>query len=78
MLFFLLGSSEYTESSVDKFSYMMNKYKFDIVALIETWLKNNETQLEYVRSDMVLEKLINRLRFSGSSFKVEIRTDYSL
>ena len=57
---------------------MMNKYKFDIVALIETWLKNNETHLEYVRSDMVLEKLINRLRFSGSSFKVEIRTDYSL
>lgn len=56
----------------------MNKYKFDVVALIETWLKNNETQLEYERSDMVLEKLINRLRFSGSSFKVEIRTDYSL
>ena len=27
-------------SSFDKFSDMMNKYKFDVVALSETWLKN--------------------------------------
>ena len=32
-------------SSFDEFSYMMNKYKFDIVALSETWVKNNKTQL---------------------------------
>ena len=90
-------------SLFDEFSYMMNKYKVDIVALSETWLKNNKTQLEYVQIDgyksefknrgsksgggvgvstlknilvltfdMTLKKLMNRLRFSGSRFKVEI------
>ena len=34
--------------SFNEFSYMMSKCKFDIVALNETWLKNNKTQLEYV------------------------------
>ena len=29
----------------------MNKYKFDIVALSETRLKNNKAQLEYVQID---------------------------
>ena len=28
---------------------MMNRYKFDIVAVSETWLKDNKTQLEYVQ-----------------------------
>ena len=87
----------------------MNKYKFDIVALSETWLKNNKTQLEYVQSDgyrseyknrdsksgegvgfyikehwrvltfdTVLEKLMNRFRFSGLRFKIEVRTHWFL
>ena len=34
--------------SFDEFWYMMNKYKFDIVVLSKTWLKNNNSQLEYV------------------------------
>ena len=32
-------------SSFDEFSYMLNKYKFDIVALSETRVKNDKTQL---------------------------------
>ena len=27
----------------------MNRYQFDIVAVSETWLKDNKTQLEYVQ-----------------------------
>ena len=83
---------------------MMNKYKFDIVVLSKTWLKNNNSQLEHVHIidyksefkdreskpeaelvsilknirvltfDTMLEELMNRLRFSGLGFKVEIRT----
>ena len=33
-------------SSFDEFSLMMNRYQFDIVAVSETWLKDNKTQLE--------------------------------
>ena len=36
-------------SSFDEFSLMMNRYQFDIVAVSETWLKDNRTQLEYIR-----------------------------
>ena len=28
---------------------MMNRYQFDIVAVSETWLKDNKTQLEYLQ-----------------------------
>ena len=47
-------------SSFDKFSYMMNNYKFDIVTLSETWLKNNKTQLEYVQIDGYKSEFKNR------------------
>ena len=36
-------------SFFDVFSLMMNRYKFDIVAVTETQLKANKTQLEYVQ-----------------------------
>ena len=36
-------------SSFDEFSLMMNRYQFDIVAVSETWLKDNKTQLEYLQ-----------------------------
>ena len=49
----------------DEFSYMMNKYKFDIVALSETWLKNNKTQLEYVQIDGYKSEFKNRESKSG-------------
>ena len=52
-------------SSFDKFSYMMNKYNFDIVALSETWLKNNKTQLEYVQIDGYKSEFKNRESKSG-------------
>ena len=48
------------QSSFGKFSYMMNKYNFDTVALSETWLKNNKTQLEYVQIDGYTSKFKNR------------------
>ena len=28
---------------------MMNRYQFGIIAVSETWLKDNKTQLEYVQ-----------------------------
>ena len=49
----------------DKFSYLMNKYKFDIVALSKTWLKNNKTQLEYVQIDGYKSQFKNRESKSG-------------
>ena len=49
----------------DEFSYMMNKYKFDIVALSENWLKNNKTQLEYVQIDGYKSEFKNRESKSG-------------
>ena len=36
-------------SYFDEFSLMMNRYHFDIVAVSETWLKDNKTQLKYVQ-----------------------------
>ena len=36
-------------SSFYESPYMMKKYKFDIVALSETWLKSNKTQLDFVQ-----------------------------
>ena len=44
---------------------MMNKYKFDIVALSEIWLKNNKTQLEYVQIDSYKSEFKNRESKSG-------------
>ena len=44
---------------------MMNKYKFDIVALSEIWLKNNKTQLEYVQIDGYKSEFKNREPKSG-------------
>ena len=44
---------------------MMNKYKFDIVALSETWLKNSKTQLEYVQIDGYKSEFKNRESKSG-------------
>ena len=52
-------------SSFDKFSYMMNKYIFDIVALSETWLKNNKSQLEYVQIGGYTSEFKNRESKSG-------------
>ena len=43
----------------------MNKSKFDIVALSETWLKNNKTQVEYVQIDGYKSEFKNRESISG-------------
>ena len=43
----------------------MNKCKFDIVALSETWLKNNKSQLEYVQIDGYTSGFKNRESKSG-------------
>ena len=52
-------------SSFGEFSYMMNKYKFDIVALSGTWLENSKTQLEYVQIDGYKSEFKKRLSKSG-------------
>ena len=43
-------------------------YKFDIVALSETWLKNNKTKLEYVQLDGY------KSEFKKKRFKVRRRS----
>ena len=58
-------NTESLPSSYDEFSYKMNKYEFDIVALSETWLKNNKTQLEYVQIDGYKSEFKNRESKSG-------------
>ena len=35
-------------SNFDEFQFMVNKSKFDIITLSETWLKNDKRLLEYV------------------------------
>ena len=57
----------------DEFSYMMNKYKFDIVALSETWLKNNKTQLEYAQIDGYKSEFKNRESKSGGGVALYIK-----
>ena len=49
-------------SSFDEFSYMMNRYKFDIAALRETWLKDIKSQLEYVLADGYKSEFKNRVK----------------
>ena len=44
---------------------MMNKYKFGIVALSESWLKSDKTQLEYVQTNNYKFELKNRESESG-------------
>ena len=36
-------------STFDKFQFMINQTKFDVITLSETWLKNDKHLLEYVR-----------------------------
>ena len=36
-------------STFDEFQFMINQTKFDVIALSETWLKNDKHLLEYVR-----------------------------
>ena len=52
-------------SSFDEFSYMMSRYKFDIVALSETGLKDIKSQLQYVLADGYKSKFKNRESKSG-------------
>ena len=66
--------------SFDEFSHMMNKYKFDIVALSETWLKNNKTQLEYVQIDGYKSEFKNRESKSGGGvgFYIKEHMNYNV
>ena len=36
-------------STFDEFQFMINQTNFDVIALSETWLKNDKHVLEYVR-----------------------------
>ena len=47
-------------SSFDEFSYTMKKYRFDIVAISEIWVKNNKTKLQYVQIDGYKSEFKNR------------------
>ena len=42
-------STESMSSTFDEFQFMMNQTNFDVIALSETWLKNDKHVLEYVR-----------------------------
>ena len=52
---------------------MMSKYKFDIVALSETWLENNKTQLKYVQIDGYKSEFKNRESKSGGGLGLYIK-----
>ena len=52
---------------------MMSKCKFDTVALSETWLKNNKTQLEYVQIDGYKSEFKIRESKSGSGVGFSIK-----
>ena len=78
--FFLLRSLKITNlntqnvpPSFDEFSYMMSKYKFDIVALSETWLENNKTQLKYVQIDGYKSEFKNRESKCGGGLGLYIK-----
>ena len=64
-------------SSFDEFSYMMNKYQFNIVTLSETWLKNNKTQLEYVQIDGYKSEFKSRESISGGGVGFYIKEHMS-
>ena len=59
---------------------MMNKYKFGIVALSETWLKNNKTQLEYVQIKGYKSEFKNRASKSGGGvgFYIKEHVNYNV
>ena len=60
-------------SIFDEFSCMINKYKFNIVALSETWLKNSKTQLEYLQIDGYKSEFKNRGSESGGEVSFYIK-----
>ena len=55
----------------------MSKCKFDIVALSETWLKNNKTQLEHVQIDGYKSEFKIRESKSGSGVGFSIKEHMS-
>ena len=55
----------------------MNKYKFDIAVLSETWLKNNKTQLEYVQIDGYKSEFKNRESKYGGGVGFDIKEHMS-
>ena len=51
----------------------MNKCKFSVVTLSETWLKNNKIQLEYVQIDSYKSEFKNRESKSRGRFGFYIK-----
>ena len=63
--------------SFDEFSLMMNGYHIDIVAVSETWLKDNKTQLEHVQINGYSSVWKNRESKTGGSVGFYIKEHMS-
>ena len=52
-------------SSFEEFKLMLHNYKFDVVALSETWLKNNPLLIEHVAIENFEIEYNNRDKIRG-------------
>ena len=64
-------------STIDEFNIMINKYKFDIIALTETWLKNNKYQQDYVNIEDYKSAFRNRENKKGGGVGLYIKDHLS-
>ena len=64
-------------STFDEFSYMLNQYYFDIVALSETWLTGNKHQLDYVKIDGYKSLFKNREHKRGGGVGFYVKENIS-
>ena len=60
-------------STFDEFSVFLHTYCFDILALSETWLKNNKHMLEYVQIEGYNSEFINREGRTGGGVGLYVK-----
>ena len=60
-------------SSFDEFTLFVDKYSFDIIAVTETWLKNDPNLLEYVKIDGYNMHYNNRVDRRGGGVGIYIK-----
>ena len=60
-------------STFNEFQLGINKYRFDVITLSETWLKNNPELLEYVKIPGYQMEYRNRENMKGGGVGMYIR-----
>ena len=64
-------------STFDEFHVMLNEYQFDIIAMSETWLKNNRKLLDYVDIPGYNLEYANRDNKRGGGVGVYIKETFT-